>query len=287
MVLRVNVTEYPARADLVALDGRPAGAHDRVRAVKEGSDGLVYKDSFIVKSTRKIEITTGALFIVATTASLTAAALLPALTGADYLTGVANHSNRLTTAALLYLVAAGGSVGIAVALYPMLWKFNVGLAVGSVVFRAIEAVFYTVGVVNLLSILTLGQKFATAPAAEQATYRTLGDSLVAARDQAALAGVFAFGLGALMYYVVFHQSRLVPRWLSAWGIAAVVAMMTACLLALFHNTAVTGYVVLAAPIFIQEMVFAVWLLVKGFSPLPIRSTMSSDSGPAHTMVLEK
>ncbi len=71
-------------------------------------------------STRRIAITTGALFILATITAVTAAALLPALSGTDYLTGVANHPTQLAAAALLYLVAAGASVGIAVALYPLL-----------------------------------------------------------------------------------------------------------------------------------------------------------------------
>jgi len=230
-----------------------------------------------VNSTRRISITTGSLFILATTASLAAAALSPALTGADYLAGVANHPNQMAAAALLYLIAAGGSVGIAIALYPVLKEFNAALALGSVVFRTIEAVFYTAAVVCLLSILTLGQELATAPAADRAAYQTVGDSLLATREHAALAGVFAFSVGAFMYYVVFYRSRLVPRWLPGWGMAGAALMMTACLLALFSNSPVTGYVLLALPIAVQEMVFAVWLLVKGFSPSPLPSTMSSDS----------
>ena len=121
-----------------------------------------------MNSTRRISITTGALFILATIAVLAATALLPALTGADYLAGVANHPTQMAAAALLYLIAAGGSVGTAIALYPVLRKFNAALALGSVAFRTIEAVFYTAAVVCLLSILTLGQELATAPAADRA-----------------------------------------------------------------------------------------------------------------------
>ena len=155
--------------------------------------------------TRRISITAGALFILATIAVLAAAALLPALTGADYLTRVANHPTQMAAAALLYLIAAGGSVGIAIALYPLLKEFNAALALGSVVFRTIEAVFYTAGVVSLLSILTLGEQFAAAPAADRAAYQTVGDSLLAVREHAALAAVFAFSVGAVMYYVVFYR----------------------------------------------------------------------------------
>ncbi len=229
-----------------------------------------------MNSARRISITTGTLFIVATAASLAAAALLPALTGTGYLTGVADHPHQMAASALFYLVAAGGSVGIAIALYPLLKTLNAALAVGSVVFRAIEAVFYVAAVVSLLSILTLGQELGTAPAATRATYQTVGDSLLAAREHAALAGVFAFCVGAFMYYVVLYRSRVVPRWLSGWGVAGVALMMTACVLALFSDSAVTGYVLLALPIGVQEIVFALWLLVKGFSPSPLPSTTSSE-----------
>lgn len=230
-----------------------------------------------MNSTRRAAIATGALFIVATIAALAAAAVEPALTGTDYLTGVANHPHRLAAAALLYLIAAGTGVGIATALYPLLKKVNAGLALGSVVFRTIEAVFYTVAVVSLLSILPLGQQLVTAPAESRAPIHAIADSLLSMRDHSTLAGVFAFCVGALMYYALFYRSRLVPRWLSGWGIAGALLMMTACLVALFSNSPVTGYALLILPILVQEMVLAVWLLVKGFSPSPLTSRASSES----------
>jgi hypothetical protein len=235
-----------------------------------------------VNSARRISIATGALFIVATIAALAASALEPALTGTDYLTRVANHPDRLAGAALLYLIAAGTSVGIAIALYPLLRKVNAALALGSVVFRTIEAVCYTAAVVGLLSILTLGQQLATAPADNRAPIHAIADSLRSTRDHFTLAGVFAFCVGALMYYTLFYRSRLVPRWLSGWGMAGALLMMTACLLALFSNSPVTGYTLLILPIAVQEMVFAVWLLVKGFSPSLLAPRASAESSTTTT-----
>jgi hypothetical protein len=83
--------------------------------------------------------------------------------------------------------------------------------------------------------------------------------------------VFAFSLGAFMYYYLFFQSRLIPRWLSGWGIVAIILMTAACVLALFSDNPVTGYILLAAPIALQEMVLAVWLIVKGFNASAIVS----------------
>lgn len=141
-----------------------------------------------------------------------------------------------------------------------------GPALGSVIFRTIETIFYTVGVVCLLSLLTLGQQFTTAGAADRTSLQAIGNLLVSVRDHAALMGVFAFCLGAFMYYTLFFQSRLIPRWLSGFGVVATILMMTACVLALFSGNRITSYIPLAAPIAVQEMVLAVWLIVKGFSP---------------------
>jgi hypothetical protein len=143
-------------------------------------------------------------------------------------------------------------------------------------------VFYTAGVVSLLSLQTVGQGLLTARSADPAAYQLVGDSLLATREHAAVAGVFAFSVGAFMSYLVFYRSRLVPRWLSGWGLAGVCSILIACLLALISNSAVTGYVLLAAPIGVQEIVFAGWLLVKGFSPLALPPTLSSH-GPTTTV----
>jgi hypothetical protein len=231
----------------------------------------VQKRRYKMNSTRKIAVITGVIFIIATVAALLAAALTPDQTGTDYLTRFSAHTNQVAVGALLYLVAAFASAGIAIAMYPVMKGSNAGLALGSVVFRTLEAVFYIVGVVSLLSLLTLGQQFTTAGAAGRTALQAIGDLLVSVHDHAALVAVFAFCLGAFMYYYLFFQSRLIPRWLSGFGIVAIILMFSACVLALFSGNLITSYIPLAFPIFLQEMVLAVWLIVKGFNPSAIAS----------------
>ena len=81
-------------------------------------------------------------------------------------------------------------------------------------------------------------------------------------------GVLAFYTGATLYYLVFYRSQLIPRWLSVWGLAGTVLGLVAGLLVLFQSIAVLSstQVVLNLPIAMQEMVLAVWLIVKGLSP---------------------
>src|SRR4051812_22059372 len=84
------------------------------------------------------------------------------------------------------------------------------------------------------------------------------------------------------HYALFYRSRLVPRWLSVWDMAGALLMMSACLLALFSDSPVAGYTFLILPIAVQEMAFAVWLLVKGFSPSPHSSRSSTESSVARS-----
>lgn len=234
-------------------------------------------------STRRTAVVTGLVFIVATVAALLAAAITPVLTGADYLTQVAGHGNEVATSALLYVIAAFGSAGIAVTLYPVLRRTTPGLAIGSVVFRTLEAALYLVPVVSLLSLLTLGQQATAAGTVDHASFGAVGGVLVSLRDHGNVAAIFAFSLGAGLYYVALFQSRLIPRWLSGWGIVAVILMAAAGVSSVFTDDPITGYGLLILPIFVQEMVLAVWLIGKGFSStaaVPSGSTVQPALAPA-------
>ncbi len=225
-----------------------------------------------MNSTRKIAVITGVLFIIATlTGALLATPLTPDLTGTDYLTRFSAHTNQVAGGVLLWIISAFTGGAIAIVMYPVLKERNAGLALGSVIFRTIEAAFYLVGKVCLLSLLTLSQQFTTAGTADRTLLQAIGNLLVSVHDHAALVAVFAFCVGAFMYYYLLFQSRLIPRWLSGFGIVAIILMMVACVLALFSGNLITSYIPLAAPIGVQELVLAVWLIVKGFNPSAIAS----------------
>lgn len=224
--------------------------------------------SHVAGPSRRAAVVTGVLFITATVAAIVAAALVPILTDPDYLTQVSAHGSQVAVAALFYVIAAFGSAGIAVSLYGVLKRTRAGLALGSVVFRALEATMYMVAVVSLLSVRTLSQQFTTAGPVDRASLQKMSDLMVSTRDHASVLGVFAFCVGAFIYYYLFWRSRLIPRWLSGWGIVAIFLLTVAAVSALFSDQPVTGYVLLAVPIGLQELVLAVWLIVKGFNPPP-------------------
>jgi hypothetical protein len=220
---------------------------------------------------RKVAIIAGVLFIAATAASLSGNGLTGSILDApDYLARVSSSGNRVIVGALLSFLAAAGSAGIAIALYPVLKRYDAGLALGAVGFRLIEAVFYIVGALCLLSLLTVSQQFVRAGDQSASYFQNVGHLLLTARDSADFVfAVIAFCLGALMYYAVFYRSKLIPRWLSVWGLIAIVLLLSAVFITLFDGEpySISGTLVfLALPIALQEIVLAVWLLARGFNP---------------------
>ena len=223
---------------------------------------------------RKNAIIVGVLFIIATVTNMLGnLSIKPLLDATDYLVQISANENLMIIALLLVLISAFASASIAIWLYPILKKHHEALALGSVGFRLMEGMLYIIGVVALLSLLTLSREYVTAGASNASLYQISGALLQTAKTWAGQLGVLAFIVGGMMYYSVFYQSKLVPRWLSGWGFLGLVLTLTSALLAIF------GLLIPLSPVFIvfnlvilvQEMVLAVWLIVKGFNQSAIAS----------------
>ena len=105
-------------------------------------------------------------------------------------------------------------------------------------------------------------------------FQTLGTLLLQAVDQIGSILDIVFSLGALMIYYLFYRSKLIPGWLSVWGLVGAVLYLASGLFAMFG----LDFGFLEALLALQEMVLAVWLIVKGFNP----SVIVSKSGKTET-----
>ena len=234
-----------------------------------------------MNSYRKNAIVVGILFIACTVTSILGGSLASSILNTpDYLNQLAGNPNQTTIAALLEFIWAATGAGIAIGLYPLLKKYNGALALGSVCFRIIENVFVLIGTLSLLSLLTLSQEFIAAGAPGASSFQTSGTLLLAVRDwQFHVISGLAFSLGTLMYYVILYKSKLIPRWLSGWGVLGAVLSLAATVVGSFTHdfgmASVNTY--LSAPIGLQEMVFAVWLIAKGFNASAITDLSAKSS----------
>ena len=170
-------------------------------------------------SYRKTAIIVGVLFIIATVAPLLSFPFSGFIDDPDDLIKITENENQVIIGALFELIMAFAIAGTAIMIYPILKKHNEGLALGYAGARIIEGILFIVGVIGLLSLVTLSQEFVEAGAPDASYFQSSGTLLLAVRDWGGhMLGSIVLGLGALMLCYLFYQSRLVPRWLSVWGL---------------------------------------------------------------------
>ena len=205
---------------------------------------------------------TGILFITATAAGLMSAIFLGStLDETDYLNKMASNANQIYLVAFFELVMAFAVAGIAISMYPILKRYNSGMALGAVGFRVLEGALFLVGTMFLLLLLTVSNEFVDA-GTNDAYFQTLG--VIFKSNLPWTIGGISFTLGALLYYLLFYQTKLIPRWLSLFGLIAAVCAFTSYIMQFFGASLGDFEALLHLPMLIQEMVFAVWLIIKGY-----------------------
>jgi len=216
----------------------------------------------------------GVLFIVASVSAIVGGLLaLPATEPGD-LAAVAAAETQVVTGALIEMILVLSVVGIAVLLYPVLRHQSEGWALAYVGARTLEAALLLAAAISALVMLTLSTE--AAPAGVQV--------VLAIREWTYLIGsVLMFGTSALILYPLLYRGNLVPAWLSLWGLAGGVLIIVSGLPE-GYGVSVPEIVagLLVAPIALNEMVLALWLIVRGFSPSSVarRATFAGVEGPA-------
>lgn len=215
----------------------------------------------------------GVLFIIGTVTGTIAAIIgNPILDAPDYLTKISANESQIIIQTFLVFLMGVACAGIGLALYPIMKKYSTGLAIGVVGFRVAEGILEILGGVVTIGLLALSQEFVQAGAPDAACFQTIG-AIIKAGDAWLSNGavLLCWCIGALMYYTVFYQYRLVPRWLSGWGMVGIALTTISSVLVMLHIIPGFGtvQVVSSLPIALQEMVFAIWLIAKGINPSAI------------------
>lgn len=207
---------------------------------------------------------TGALFLIAIVASILGGAIIDAqLIDPDGLVRVSADRTQVALGVLLELLNAIAVIGIAAALYPTLRTHNHALAVGYLGNRVVEAIVQVAGSTIPLALLVASQTLSAAGALEVSSFQSSGALLVAARAQliGTMLGIF-FNLGALLFYLVVYQARLLPRFVPIWGFVGVALVLAWNVLEMFG---IHAGIYLAIPIILNEILVGIWLIVKGFN----------------------
>jgi len=223
---------------------------------------------------RKTALLVGILFLITYITSIPAKFALypPLLDNPAYVVGDGPDTLALWGAfAEVILIIA--NIGTAVALYPVLRRRYPGLALGFVTARVMESVFIAVGVLSILSIVTLRQDFAGSGETDGAALVTVGHALVALQEWTFKLGpgfVVGVGNGILLGYMLY-RTNLVPRGMAILGLIGgpLVCISGSAVIFGVIEGGSAAQTLACMPEFFWELSLGIYLIVKGFKPSPV------------------
>lgn len=219
---------------------------------------------------RKPAITAALLFLIALVFNIVASNIYPPILNTPgYLDNVYPNRFQVTIGILLDFICAPAMMLIPIVLFPLFRMHDEKIALGYVVFRLAEGVLFIYLAINSLSLISLSRDYLSSGAPGVPYYQALGNAIHAKIEWGTLLYIIVYIIGALMFYSLLYKSKLIPRWLSGWGLFAVVLLLIGALLYLFGifgtMPLMTVMPYFAPPIGLQEIVMSVWLIVKGFN----------------------
>jgi hypothetical protein len=223
------------------------------------------------EESRRIAQTFGALYLITFATSIPALWLYqPVLDNpAGYIAGT-GHDNRILLGAFLELLLIIANIGTAVVVYPLLKRVSEICALGYVTARLIESTFILVGILTMVTVVTLQRN---PSAGSEATLGSIAYALAAMKDWTFLLGpgfVVGVGNGLLLGYLMY-RSELVPRRMAMLGLIAGPLIIITGIAAMFGLIQAGGPVqgIATAPEFVWELLLGIYPLVWGFKAAPI------------------
>jgi hypothetical protein len=191
----------------------------------------------------------------------------PVLNDADYILGN-GADTRVELGALCEIFLAITNIGTAVVLWPIVKRQNETLALSYVASRIVESVLIVVGLISLLSVLTLRDDLA---GADPGSLTVAGQSLVAIHDWTFLLGPgFCVGINGLLLGYLFYRSGLLPRWIAMFGLVGGPLIFASAIAVLFGAYEQDGaHFVFSIPEIVFEFSLTIYTIVWGFRPSPI------------------
>ena len=227
-------------------------------------------------SMRRTSLAAGILYLITFVSIPTLFLYNPVRDDADFVLGAGSDSGVLWGAFTEVVVALAG-VGTAVVLFRVAKRQSETAALGFFASRVLEAAGILVGVVSLLSLVSLRDVAGTA-GADPASLVTTGHSLLATYDNAFLLSQSLMPVfNALCLGYVMYRSGLVPRILPIMGLVGAPLLLTSdILIFLGVIDRVSPFAAVAfIPIAVWELSLGIYLTVKGFKPSAVAALTSA------------
>ena len=170
-----------------------------------------------------------------------------------------NNPEAKVLGMFLEVISGLAVITIAILMFPLFKPYNKTVSLWYLVFRGVEG-----GLMIIAGILFLSHS----------------PLLLGIRDGIYAVHGYIFGVAALIFYYLLYQSNLVPHWLSVWGFIAAILLILANLLE--ATGLASELMILYLPIILNELVLAIWLMVKGFNPSAIVSAPAEQMQTGYT-----
>jgi hypothetical protein len=189
--------------------------------------------------------------------------LLPALIVpgniSETMTRIANNAWLMSTYILVDMLTAMGIIFLGVMLFVTLRKQHETMALVALGLYILEATLLASSRLAAFWLLRMSEEYVAA--GQPAYLQTMGDLALESMDFVGLTlHVLVFSLGAILFYLLLYQSRVIPRLLSLWGLVTLIPILFGTVVAMF------GYEISAVAYFPYvpfEFVVGLWILVKG------------------------
>jgi len=213
----------------------------------------------------------GFLFLLTVLAGATGTAFR-GLGGAEanstaFLVEIMQHMGQMKLAISLDILASAIGVGIAIFLYAFIKKYDKRLANAYLAIASINFTIIVVSNIIHVGLLSLSEDFAVTTSATTDHFTTLAKMLYDAYYWTHFLMLMLYGIGGSVLYYFLFKTKLIPRWLSIWGILASIVVFFGGALQL-ADIKVSGLLFVQNGIYV--LTFIAWLLIKGFNPMYIK-----------------
>lgn len=221
---------------------------------------------------RKTAIIIGILFLIALILNLIATEIFkPILSAPDYLALAYPSKNEVILGNLLNIICAFAMIFIPISLLPIAKKYSANLAISYIVFRALEGILFIFIAIKTQLFISLSKEYLLVGSHNNSYIQTIGSSIHDEINWTTNIYIIIFTLGGFSFYSLLYKSKLVPRFLSVWGLVGVLLLLIGAILGLFnagifHETPLMEGMVYFAPLIaLNEFVLSIWLIIKGFN----------------------
>ncbi|CAH1206443.1 hypothetical protein PAECIP111893_02556 [Paenibacillus plantiphilus] len=213
---------------------------------------------------KRTERTVAVLFLLATVAFMTGSGLIDSvLNQPDYLSHLYPNRMKVTIGLFLELLNSAAVVGIAILMLPILKQHNQPIAYGYLSSRIIESVLLIGGTICPILLVALSKQYISDGGAANSHFPIIGDLILVAQNNAFELAMIALSLGSLMFCYLLYRTRLIPRTLSLLGLVGYMALLFSSCLSIIG---LDPGMLLFIPGGLFELIFPIWLIVKGFVP---------------------